>query len=332
MQKEHRMTEEKTLERKLTESIRVETEKETTAAADGSRFSYVVTADDKNMTVKMILKKRMGFSSRLLTNMKRGGTVTRNGVEVRLFADVIEGDLIQAVLPEERSNFIPEDIPIEAVYEDDDMLIINKQPWVVVHPTKGHPTGTITNGLMKRMEDRGEHFKVRFVNRLDRDTSGLLIVAKNSHCQDTLTKQMKSDDVEKRYYAVVHGVVEKDAGTIDLPIDRADPDDVRRCVIETGYPSVTHYKVVERFAAGFTMVELRLETGRTHQIRVHMSHVGHPLVGDSLYGQEEPELIERQALHSYYLRFRHPVSEEEREVKAGLPQDIKDLVEKLRKM
>ena len=326
------MIQDKTLERTLTESIRVVTEKEATAVANGSRFSYVVTAEDKDMTVKWILKKRMGFSSRLLTNMKRGGIVTRNGVEVRLFADVLEGDLIEAVLPEERSNFIPEDIPIEAVYEDDDMLIINKQPWVVVHPTMGHPTGTITNGLMKRMEDTGRHFKVRFVNRLDRDTSGLLIVAKNSHCQDTLSKHMKSDDVEKRYFAVVHGIIEEDKGTIDLPIDRAHPDDIRRCVIETGYPSVTHFNVVERFDAGFTMVELRLETGRTHQIRVHMSHVGHPLVGDSLYGQEEPELIERQALHSYYLRFRHPVTEEEKEVKAGLPEDIKALIEKLRNL
>ena len=360
---------ENTLEHKLTREVR-STVKNTSgegatapAAVGMSRFTYTVTPDDVNMTVKLVLKKRLNFSRRLLTKLKQGGgKVTRNGFEVRLFADVIEGDVIDVEMPEERCNFIPQDIPIDAVYEDDDMLIINKQPWVVVHPTMGHPVGTIANGLMKRMDDTGVHYKIRFVNRLDRDTSGLMIVAKNSHCQDVMTKLMKSDKVIKRYIAVVHGIIKEEKGTIDLPIGRRDPDDIQRCVMEDGYPSVTHYKVLERFYGkggsaacsrgdaggaqsdesgsaadgvfapenGFTLLELRLETGRTHQIRVHMSHTGHPLAGDTLYGHEEPELIARQALHAAYLTFPHPVTGDTVDLEAALPDDIQELLEKLR--
>ena len=341
--------EENTLEHKLTREVRT-TVKNTTgegasapAPVGTSRFTYTVTSDDVNMTVKLVLKKRLNFSRRLLTKLKQGGgKVTRNGFEVRLFADVIEGDVIDVEMPEERCNFIPQDIPVDAVYEDDDMLVINKQPWVVVHPTMGHPAGTIANGLMKRMDDTGIHYKIRFVNRLDRDTSGLMIVAKNSHCQDVMTKLMKSDKVIKRYLTVVHGIIKEDKGTVDLPIGRRDPDDIQRCVMEDGYPSVTHYKVLERFYGGgasddvfapengFTLLELRLETGRTHQIRVHMSHTGHPLAGDTLYGREEPELIARQALHAAYLTFPHPVTGEDVHLEAALPDDIQELLAKLR--
>ena len=182
-----------------------------------------------------------------------------------------------------------------------------------------------------------------------------MIVAKNSHCQDVMTKLMKSDKVIKRYIAVVHGIIKEEKGTIDLPIGRRDPDDIQRCVMEDGYPSVTHYKVLERFYGGpaacsrgdagiahegadgvfapengFTLLELRLETGRTHQIRVHMSHTGHPLAGDTLYGREEPELIARQALHAAYLTFPHPVTGAEVALEAALPDDIQKLLEKLR--
>ena len=344
----------------LTQSVRAEMKKEGTPAAETGRFSYTVTAADGQMTVRLILKKRLGFSSRLVAKIKREGTVTRNGVEVRLFADVIEGDVIDVKIPEERCYFEPQDIPIEAVYEDEDILVINKQPGVVVHPTRGHPTGTISNGLMKRMEERGEFFKIRFVNRLDRDTSGLLIVAKNSHSQDMLIKEMKSDRVDKRYAAIVHGIIKEDRGTIDLPIGRKNEGDIRRCVMEEGYPSVTHYKVIERFpAAGISFAELRLETGRTHQIRVHMSYIGHPLLGDTLYGlgaedteerssdidinaddldiggqgeaqRIDADLIGRQALHAKSLRFRMPVSGEAFIAEAELPQDMQSLLNRLR--
>ena len=326
---------EKSVKRELTDIVRKETAERQAAAADSGRFSYTVTAADGELTIKQILKRRMGFSSRLLRRLKTEGKVMRNGLEVRLFADVIEGDVIQVDLPEEKCSFIPQDIPIESVYEDDDMLVINKQPGVVVHPTKGHPVGTIANGLMRYMEQTGQSFKIRFVNRLDMDTSGLLMIAKNSHCQDTMMKQMKLDKVVKKYTAIVHGVISEERGTIDLPTGRPDPDDVRRWVMEDGYPSVTHYEVLKRFedpkaeGGGYTLVKLRLETGRTHQIRVHMAYTGHPLVGDTLYGHADLGLINRQALHASSLTFFQPVSGEKIVCEAELPEDMSILTERL---
>ena len=216
------------------------------------------------------------------------------------------------------------------------MLVIDKQPGIVTHPTKGHPVGTIANGLMRYMEQHGSSFKIRFVNRLDMNTSGLLMIAKNSHCQDSMMKQMKLDKVEKTYLAILHGVIPEERGTIDQPIGRPDPDDMRRRVMEDGYPSVTHYEVLERFeipgaeGGGYTLVKLRLETGRTHQIRVHMTYAGHPLIGDTLYGSEDRELIGRQALHAASLRFFQPVSGEQIRCEAALPQDMERAVRLLR--
>jgi 23S rRNA pseudouridine1911/1915/1917 synthase len=162
------------------------------------------------------------------------------------------------------------------------------------------------------------------------DTSGLLVIAKNSHCQDDMSRQMGGKEVTKKYMAVVRGIIAEEEGTVDLPIDREDEDHVKRTVQRDGYPSVTHYKVLERFEKGYTLVELVLETGRTHQIRVHMSHIGHPVVGDVLYGEASIWLIDRQALHAWYLSFRHPVTGRFMELEAPLPEDMKALMEKIR--
>jgi 23S rRNA pseudouridine1911/1915/1917 synthase len=188
----------------------------------------------------------------------------------------------------------------------------------------------MANGIMKYMLDNHKHFKIRFINRLDMDTSGLLAIAKNSHCQDDLSKQMSENGVMKKYVAVVKGLITEEEGTVDLPIDREHVDHVKRAVIDDGYPSVTHYRVLERFQKGYTLVELVLETGRTHQIRVHMSHIGHPIVGDVLYGEASVWLIERQALHAKYLSFRHPVTGQQLELEAPLPDDMQRLLDKIR--
>ncbi len=327
---------EKSLKRELTDIVRGELGEKQAPVEGSQRFIYIVKAEDGETTVKMILRKRLGFSSRLTRKLKTEGTVLRNGRPVKLFADVIEGDVIQVDLPEERCSFIPQDIPINVAYEDDDLLIINKQPGVVVHPTRGHPVGTISNGLMRYMEKTNTSFKIRFVNRLDRDTSGLLIVAKNSHAQDVLVQQMQKNKVKKIYRAVVHGIINEEHGTIDLPTGRPDSDDIHRAVMADGQPSVTHYEVEERFfdakaeGGGYTLVKLRLETGRTHQIRVHMSHIGHPLVGDTLYGHEDPEMIDRQALHAASLEFEQPVSGAAAVCTADLPEDMQNMLMKLR--
>ncbi len=300
-----------------------------------AKFRYVVTEKDKDIPVKGLIRQRFSFSSRMRTKLKYQNLVRLNGEITPGWITPNVGDIITIDLPDERSDFPPEDIPIYPVYEDEDILILNKQPGVTVHPTKGHPSHTLANGLMKYMEDTDQSFKIRFVNRLDMDTTGLLIVAKNAHAQEEITKQMKANTTEKRYKAIVNGLVEDTQFTINLPIGRPNPESIARCVMEEGgYPSITHVKVLERFpepeGAGFTLVELKLETGRTHQIRVHMSHIGHPLVGDTLYGGDNPHLLDRQALHSYRLTIYHPITKEALTVEAPLPDDLQNLLDKIK--
>jgi len=297
---------------------------------NASKFEYIVTEEDRDVPVKALIRSKFTFSSRLMSKLKRGDYIYVNGKSVKLYLPANVGDVISVVFPEEKSDFIPEAIDINLVFEDKDLLIINKQPGYVVHPTKGHPVHTMANGIMKYMLDTHQNFKIRFINRLDMDTSGLLVVAKNSHSQDDFTKQMKESKVAKRYVALVKGTLPQDSGTINLPLGRPDEERVQREVMEGGQPSVTHYTVLERYEKGYTLVELLLETGRTHQIRVHLSHLGYPVVGDHLYGGENPWLIERQALHARYLSFYHPVSGDLMEVEAPLPQDILNAIEKVK--
>lgn len=294
-----------------------------------SKFTYIIKEDDEGLKVKELMKRRFGFSSRLMRKLKVQGGVELNGAFVKLYEKGKAGDTLTVELPEETSEFEPENIKISVLYEDDDLLLINKQPGYVVHPTKGHANHTIANGLMQYMIDTDQSFKIRFINRLDMDTSGVLLIGKNSHCQDDFSKQAAENKVEKKYTAIVKGLVKEDAGTVDEPIGLEEVDHVRRTVRDDGYPSVTHYRVLERYEKGYTMVELLLETGRTHQIRVHMAHLGHPVVGDVLYGKQEDLLIERQALHAKSLSFLHPVSRRPMTVEAPLPQDMQRLMEKL---
>lgn len=286
-----------------------------------TRFYHKVTTEDENMELREIIRKHFDFSARLRNRIKREKLVMVNGISTPGWKKPAVGDEISITLPDETSGFEPQDIPLDIVYEDDDLMIINKQPGLIVHPTKGHPSGTVANALMHYMEQAGNPFKIRFVNRLDMDTSGLLIVAKNSYCQNDFTKQMRENTIEKRYIAIVKGIIDSDEGTVELPIGRPDPDNVRRGVMEGGAPSVTHYNVIDRYRE-HTMVELLLETGRTHQIRVHMSHIGHPVLGDWLYDGTNTPFIDRQALHAAYLTFTHPMTKERCTFSAPLPEDI----------
>ena len=293
-----------------------------------TQFRHIVTSEDDGKEVRQITREYFDFSARLRNRIKREKLTMRNGVYAEGWHKVNEGDVISITLPDEHSNFPPEDIPVDIVYEDEDLMVINKQPGIVVHPTKGHPSGTIANALSNYMEQTGDIFKIRFVNRLDRDTSGLLLVAKNAYCQNHITDQMRKDLIHKKYIAIVKGEMESESGTIDLPIGRPDPEDIRRGVIADGAPSVTHYKVVQHLK-DHTLVELLLETGRTHQIRVHMSHIGHPVAGDTLYGEEDAELIGRQALHAAGLSLIHPITKEPVAFEAPLPDDMQIAVKRL---
>ena len=303
---------------------------------------YKCTQADEGLLLKEVVRQRMKISSHLMKKLKVQGGITVNGSRAGVRLRVKAGDVVKINYPEERSYFEPQDIPLDVVYEDEDLIVVNKQPGLIVHPTHNFPDGTLANALAFRMEQTGEVFKPRFVNRLDMNTSGLLIVAKNAHCQDFLSHEMAAGRVEKHYLAIVHGIVE-DPGTVDLPIDKDPNHKARRMVIEGGYPSVTHYWPLKTFDSensgnirGYSLLRLKLDTGRTHQIRVHMTHIGHPLVGDELYAQlygytENPEWMPRQALHAERLEFPHPAGDKTVSVSAPLPQDMKNCLELLSK-
>lgn len=288
-------------------------------------MTYIAQKKDEGLQIKEILIRRLNFSSRFLRKLKNSNGITKNNMPVFMNVLVEEGDVIHVLFPEEMSNFEPEDIPIETVYEDENLLIINKQPGIVVHPTKGHPNGTIANALVHYMEKKREIFKIRFVNRLDRDTSGLLIIGKNAFVQEELSQQMAENLVTKKYIAIVEGILEKNEDIIHKPIKKNHGEMVR-IISEEGQASITEYKVLQRLGSEYTVVELILRTGRTHQIRVHMSSLGHPVVGDELYGIENKSSMRRQALHAEYLSFIHPVHKNPMEVRAKLPYDMQKLI------
>ena len=294
------------------------------------RLDFRVDSSQSGLKVMDVMVQWMDLSVRQVRNGKNRKAVHLNGRPVSINAFVRTGDLITYFMEIEENYFEPQAIPIEVVFENEDVVLINKQPFVVVHPTRSYPSGTIGNGLAQHFNQKGINPKIRFINRLDRDTSGLLLIAKNPYAQHVVTEQMKRDEVEKRYLALVHGRVELDEGTIDAPIGRPDDEQVERSVMEEGQASVTHYWVKERFQDA-TLVEVRLETGRTHQIRVHFSHLGHPLLGDTLY-HEGSDLINRQALHAFKLCFRLPRAGEYQCFEAPLPEDFKRVLSILREV
>jgi 23S rRNA pseudouridine1911/1915/1917 synthase len=292
-----------------------------------------VGQDETGMTVKGVLRRHKGISLRLIRRIVHGeGDVLLNGNSARFIDRVTAGDVIGLIFPSEKQDLHPQDIPITVLYEDDDLLIVDKQPGIVVHPTKGHPAGTVANGVARYMHTRDERYKVRLINRLDMDTSGVLLIGKNGHAQSDFTARAGRSQVEKKYLAIVSGSVMPESGVIDLPIGLEAEGAVRRTVRADGYPSITHYCVKERFGDGFALLELRLGTGRTHQIRVHLAHIGCPILGDVLYGTEidASALIDRQALHAFSLRFPHPSTGKEVYVEAPLPADMKHCLEILR--
>lgn len=293
------------------------------------KYNHTVTEEEYGMSINEILRSNFNFSARFKTKIKFQNLLDLNGVQAKGFMKPEVGDLISIRLPKETSDFPAEDIPIDVLYEDDDLLIINKQPGIIVHPTKGHPYHTIANGLMKYMQDTRQEFKVRFANRIDMDTSGIVICAKNANCQDSISNQMKGQDVVKKYVAIVHGRVEDDC-VINLPVGRPDEVSIRRCVMEEGKDATTIVKVLEAFD-DYSLLEITIMTGRTHQIRVHLSHIGHPIIGDALYEGEAPGLIERQALHAYHIEFIHPMTEEHLTIEAPYPDDMLKALEIIRR-
>ena len=292
---------------------------------------YEVNSSEKDLKLKDYLKGTAKFSSRLTREAAREGRIKVNNKVARLSCILKEGDKIEIELNREESqNIEPEKMDIDVAYEDADLIVVNKSPGMVVHPTKCYQSGTLANGLLYYFQETGQNCIVRLVSRLDMDTSGLIIVAKNQFSHMSLARDMQSEAFEKSYLAIVHGHMPEKKGTIDAPIIRPAEDSIKRAVHPDGQRSVTHYEVVKGFEEG-DLVKLTLETGRTHQIRVHVSHLGCPIYGDSLYGLEGDEsLITRQALHAYRLAFPHPRTGEIIELETKLPKDMEELLGKLK--
>ncbi|MEI4711399.1 RluA family pseudouridine synthase [Bacillus cereus] len=260
--------------------------------------------------------------------------VTVNGKVVKGNYKVKENDEITVTIPEpEELDIQPEDMNLEIYYEDADVLVVNKPRGMVVHPAPGHTSGTLVNGLMHHCTDlSGINGVMRpgIVHRIDKDTSGLLMVAKNDMAHESLVNQLVAKTVTRRYKAIVHGVIPHDKGTIDAPIARDKKERQSMTVDENGKHAVTHFQVLERFK-DFTLVECRLETGRTHQIRVHMKYIGYPLAGDPKYGPKKTLDMNGQALHAGILGFDHPRTGEYIQFEAPIPEVFEDALNILRK-
>ena len=266
------------------------------------------------------------------------GLVTRNGKPGKKNDKLNVGDAVSYEIPEPKAvDIAPKEMPLDIVYEDDDLLVINKPKGLVVHPAAGHSDDTLVNGLLYALGDdlSGINGELRpgIVHRIDKDTSGLLAVAKNDLAHTVLASQLKDHSMARTYEAIVCGVMKEDSGTVDAPIGRHPSDRKKMCVTQrNSKPAVTHWEVIRRYR-GYTHIRCKLETGRTHQIRVHMAYIGHPILGDTVYGHKKPELGQSsQCLHAGTLCFAHPRDGHPVVVYAELPQYFQDVLEKLEKM
>lgn len=278
------------------------------------------------INLKELLKSHFQISDRLLAKLKNAQKIFINGEKVSVRASLKTGDLVEVNLDflENNSNIVPTKMELDILFEDETMLIINKPAGVPVHPSMGHFEDSLSNGIRFYFDEIGLKRKIRPVNRLDKDTSGIVIFAKNEYVQECLVKQMKKNTFVKEYIAVCSGSFDCKAGTIDAPIARKEDSIIERCVSEAGDKAVTHYEVLKN-VNNYSVVKCILETGRTHQIRVHLAHIGHPLLGDTLYGTSSP-LIHRQALHAYKVKFIHPISLKSIELTAKIPNDIENII------
>ncbi|REB09694.1 RluA family pseudouridine synthase [Sporosarcina sp. BI001-red] len=297
------------------------------------QFQYVIEEQTAGERIdKALASANADWSRSLIQQWVKDGIVLVNGVTVKANYKVKVGETLTVDEPEpEELNMPAEDLNLEIVYEDSDVLVVNKRSGMVVHPAPGHTTGTLVNGLMFHCTDlSGINGIMRpgIVHRIDKDTSGLLMVAKNDKAHTSLVNQLVEKSVTRVYTALVHGHIPHDNGTIDAPIGRNQKDRQSMSVENTGKHAVTHFKVLERFG-DFTLVECRLETGRTHQIRVHMKYIGHPLAGDPKYGPKKTIDFDGQVLHAGTLGFVHPVTEEYMEFKAPLPEDFEKLLSEM---
>jgi len=284
--------------------------------------SMIINVTEDGFRLRDYLEEKHGFSSKLLVKLEASGKVFLNGKTVKIKKRVFKEDEITLEFLDESDEYEKVNLPIDIIYEDDDLLVLNKKPFRVVHPTKELQDDTTANAVSYYFEKKHIKRKVRFVNRLDMNTTGVLVIAKNPYAHNIIFQNMKNDKVDKGYMAIVDGILEAKKGKIIEKIARID-NNIRRVVHESGKECTTLYKVIKE-ENGLSLVDIKLETGRTHQIRVHFKHLGTPVLGDDLYG-EKTERISRQALHCSRMVFNHPRTGERMEFKAELPDDMKKI-------
>lgn len=289
------------------------------------KLEYIIENNKSN--INQILQNELSISSRLLYKLIKSQRILLNGniCDTRNHSNVGDTLIVDFNYDEDNSNIVPTEMDLDIIYEDEWLLIVNKPAGVAIHPSILHYSDSLCNGIRFYFDSIGLKKKIRPVNRLDLNTSGLVIFAKCEYIQECLISQMKDHLFKKEYLAICDGIFENKYGTINLSIARKKDSIIERCISDDGQPSITHYEVLKEFS-NYSLVRCILETGRTHQIRVHMSAISHPLIGDSLYGSLS-DLIDRQALHCYKLKFVHPITKKFMDFCGEIPLDFKKLEE-----
>ena len=298
---------------------------------------YIVEEKDAKVRIDKAISDRDSSLSRVaIQRLIENGKILVNGKNTKASYKLVVGDEI-TIEKEElvEVKLEAEDIPLDVIYEDNDILVVNKQKGLVVHPGNGNPNGTLVNAIMARCKDSlsgiGGEIRPGIVHRIDKDTSGLLIIAKHDKAHINMSEQIKNHEVTKTYLALVRGNIKENQATINMPIARSTKDRTKMAVSKNGKNAVTHIEVLERFD-GFTYIKVNIETGRTHQIRVHMAQIGFPIVGDTVYSNgKNPFGVEGQMLHSSKLEFVHPISGKEMKLEAPLPEYFEEVLKELRK-
>ena len=295
----------------------------------------LIIKDEQTQRIDSYLAKKTGFSRVTIQRLIEDNKILVNNKKTKPSYKIQIGDeiTIEEEKPKEIS-LVAQEIPIEIIYEDKDIIVVNKPKGMVVHPANGNPDGTLVNAIMAICKDSlsgiGGEIRPGIVHRLDKDTSGLLIVAKNDKAHINLSEQLKNHEIKKTYIVLVRGVVKENEATINMPIGRSIKDRKKMAVTKTGKNAVTHFKVIERFNK-YTLLEVNIETGRTHQIRVHLSQIGYPIIGDYTYSNGKNEWgIVGQCLHAKVLEFKHPITGKQMNLEAPLPEYFENVLEQLR--
>ena len=289
-------------------------------------LKYIKKDSDNYETIRHVLRQEFKMSSNLILKLKKAKLIFLNNEFTYLDKTINNGDIISVCLDfnEDNSNIVSTKMNLDILYEDEGLLIVNKSAEIPVHPSALHFKDTLSNGVRYYYDKNSINRKIRIVNRLDRNTSGIVIFAKNEYIQERLAYQMKSKEFRKEYIAICEGYLDNKDGIINAKIDRKDNSIIERCISNNGQTAITKYNVIKEIN-NMSEIHIILETGRTHQIRVHMAHIGHPIVGDDLYGHSS-NLINRQALHAYKVTFKHPISGKKLEILSDLPDDMKSLI------